>query len=226
MRHPDEEALSLLALGDVPAADSSDGGAAEHVATCPACAAHVASLREVLALGRALEDRDRPVPPPPHVWERVARELDLAPLAAPVVPPPPPPPRARSRRAVALLGVAAAALVGAVLALTPAGTRTVPVPAYAGAAVPAARADVGERVIRLTADLPPQEAGQYYEAWLLGPDDRLLALGALRASGTTELLVPEGVDLADYALLDVSREPDDGDPAHSGDSLLRGPLPG
>ena len=31
------------------------------------------------------------------------------------------------------------------------------------------------------------------------------------------------VPVTDFRYIDVSREPDDGDPAHSGDSVLRGP---
>jgi RNA polymerase sigma-70 factor (ECF subfamily) len=35
---------------------------------------------------------------------------------------------------------------------------------------------------------------------------------------------PVGLDLDDFAVVDVSAEPFDGDPAHSGDSILRGEL--
>ncbi len=38
-----------------------------------------------------------------------------------------------------------------------------------------------------------------------------------------ELDVELPVDLGDFQFLDVSREPGDGDPLHSGDSVLRGP---
>lgn len=36
--------------------------------------------------------------------------------------------------------------------------------------------------------------------------------------------VPADIDLAEYSLVDISEEPDDGDPQHSGDSIVRGPL--
>jgi hypothetical protein len=36
--------------------------------------------------------------------------------------------------------------------------------------------------------------------------------------------IPVGLDPDDFALVDVSAEPFDGDPAHSGDSILRGEL--
>ncbi len=38
------------------------------------------------------------------------------------------------------------------------------------------------------------------------------------------LPIPASVDLDDYAVVDVSAEPLDGDPTHSGDSIVRGIL--
>ena len=42
-------------------------------------------------------------------------------------------------------------------------------------------------------------------------------------SGEAELDVELPVDPGDFQHLDVSREPGDGGPLHSGDSVLRGP---
>jgi anti-sigma-K factor RskA len=65
-----------------------------------------------------------------------------------------------------------------------------------------------------------------YEVWLIDLEaGRLVALGTLDDSGRAELTIPAGVDLGDYPEVDVSLEPDDGDPQHSGDSVLRGALP-
>jgi anti-sigma-K factor RskA len=62
--------------------------------------------------------------------------------------------------------------------------------------------------------------------WLVDLEaGRLVALGTLDDDGRAELAVPAGVDLSDYPEVDVSLEPDDGDPQHSGDSVLRGDLP-
>jgi anti-sigma-K factor RskA len=75
-----------------------------------------------------------------------------------------------------------------------------------------------------TTGLPPADG--FYEVWLLDLEQgRMVALGALDDTGRGRLTVPEGVRLGDYPEVDVSLEPDDGDPAHSGDSVLRGPLP-
>ena len=49
------------------------------------------------------------------------------------------------------------------------------------------------------------------------------SLGVLEGSeGTFE--VPNDVDVDEFNLVDVSEEPQDGDPTHSGDSIVRGPL--
>ena len=70
--------------------------------------------------------------------------------------------------------------------------------------------------------LPPRD-GAFYEVWLLDLDHgRLLSLGPLRPDGTYAL--PGGTDVGEYPTVDVSVEPDDGDPGHSGTSVLRGPV--
>ena len=60
--------------------------------------------------------------------------------------------------------------------------------------------------------------------WLLKPDvSGLVSLGML--DGTTgEFAVPAGLDLAEFPVVDVSDEPLDGEPAHSGVSVVRGAL--
>ncbi|MGY1733807.1 anti-sigma factor [Geodermatophilus sp. SYSU D01045] len=84
------------------------------------------------------------------------------------------------------------------------------------------RAD-GTRVLQveLTAGAPEQG---YYEAWLLTESvSGLVPLGVVRA-GTEQFELPAGLDLAEYPVVDVSVEPLDGDPAHSGVSIVRGQL--
>jgi hypothetical protein len=69
----------------------------------------------------------------------------------------------------------------------------------------------------------PRSDGVVYEVWLLTED-----AGALQSLGLTtgrdRFVVPADVDLDRYSIVDVSREPLDGNAAHSGDSLARGPL--
>jgi hypothetical protein len=67
-------------------------------------------------------------------------------------------------------------------------------------------------------------ADGYLELWMIDPTvTKLVSLGPLRADGRYE--VPAGVTPAEFPIVDVSAEPLDGDPTHSGQSLLRGELP-
>ena len=79
------------------------------------------------------------------------------------------------------------------------------------------------------AALPAPEAGADLEVWLIRPDDEgnvadLVSLGLVDPDDPGSLDVPAGYDPADYFVVDISVEPRDGDPAHSGRSILRGPL--
>lgn len=65
--------------------------------------------------------------------------------------------------------------------------------------------------------------GEFAEVWIINPDvTELISLGPLRSDELYEL--PHGVDPALFPIVDVSTEPFDGDPTHSGNSLLRGTL--
>jgi Anti-sigma-K factor rskA len=71
------------------------------------------------------------------------------------------------------------------------------------------------------AELPATEG--FYEVWLIDSDvQRLISLGPVRPDAT--YVVPGDIDYRDFPIVDVSVEPPDGDPTHSGDSILRGTL--
>ena len=73
------------------------------------------------------------------------------------------------------------------------------------------------------ADLPA--SGGFYEVWLIDPDTlQMISIGVIGSETDVLLPLPSTVDLTTYRLVDVSAEPLDGNPAHSGDSLLRGTL--
>jgi hypothetical protein len=62
------------------------------------------------------------------------------------------------------------------------------------------------------------------EVWLIrGDGTALVSVGYLDGS-EGRFDVPEGIDLTQYSLVDVSAETDDGNPGHSGDSIIRGEL--
>ena len=63
----------------------------------------------------------------------------------------------------------------------------------------------------------------FLEVWLIDSSvERLVSLGPLRSDGRYEL--PAGLDPGSFPVVDVSAEPVDGNPTHSGDSRLRGTL--
>ena len=79
------------------------------------------------------------------------------------------------------------------------------------------------------AALPAPEAGADLEVWLIRPDDEgnvadLVSLGFVDPDDPGSLAVPAGYDPDIYYVVDISVEPRDGDPTHSGRSILRGPL--
>lgn len=69
-------------------------------------------------------------------------------------------------------------------------------------------------------DLPPS-ANNAYEVWLFGNDGRMVSLGTL-SNGVGTFTVPNGISTAEYRTVDVSDEPPNGNPAHSGVSMVRG----
>lgn len=67
--------------------------------------------------------------------------------------------------------------------------------------------------------------GEFLELWLIEPDEDglpadLISLGQIDGSGAYD--IPDDVDLERFSVVDISVEPDDGDPQHSGDSIHRG----
>ena len=80
---------------------------------------------------------------------------------------------------------------------------------------------VGPQLQVTSSELPPVHGA--YEVWLLGPDGRMVSLGVLD-EGTGKFTVPGGIDTGEYKIVDISDEPPDGVPTHSGKSVLRGTL--
>ncbi len=81
----------------------------------------------------------------------------------------------------------------------------------------------GARTLVVTLDGDGTDDG-YHEVWLIDRDvTRLVSLGVL--TGTEgRFTVPPSLDLGEFPVVDVSDEPLDGDPSHSGDSIIRGVL--
>ena len=65
---------------------------------------------------------------------------------------------------------------------------------------------------------------RYYEVWLIDEAvEDMVPVGVARA-GTVSFELPVGLDLGRFPIVDVSVEPLDGDPTHSGVSVARGVL--
>lgn len=221
--HCDDETLVSLALadGDVTAQ------ASDHVARCPDCAADLAAIRRVL--DAEVQEADL-IPPPTQVWERIEAELaGELPTAATQSP--------RRPRMVAW-GLAASLVLGAALGAGAMGLALRGGDGPAGAVIASASLDplpgwntTGSAEVletdgrrELTVTLPSDAVGGYQEVWLISTDlTRLVSLGILQGESGTFALPPE-IDLTDFAIVDVSDEPADGDPSHSGVSIVRGEL--
>ena len=77
----------------------------------------------------------------------------------------------------------------------------------------------GQQVRVQAADLPATTND--YEVWLFGDDGKMVSLGTLN-DGSGTFTVPQGISTQEYRVVDVSDEPPDGVPTHSGVSLVRG----
>lgn len=252
MEHIDPDELALHALGDTAGGDAPDRDALEaHLRECPDCAAELEALVSAVRIGRETIDTDRLVAPSPEVWTRIAAELDLAEDGAPTLdelaarrgrrtdePAGERRGSGRSGRRLATFLAAAAAvlLVGTagvltwrLLTPTPAevlaSARLEALPDWSGSAGEATlerRAD-GALEVHVALDAPPAPGG-YRELWLLNADATdLVSLGVLDGAEGT-FTVPASVDLDVFDVVDISAEQADGDPGHSGDSIVRGAL--
>ena len=134
--------------------------------------------------------------------------------------------------------LAVAAVTGAILvatnALAPktvvpkptilAEARLTALPDWAGASGEAVieKMGSGRQVVVTVAE--SRNAPGYREVWLISTDlTKLISLGVLSGTEGT-FTIPSDVSIADYPIVDVSSEKPDGNPAHSGDSIVRGTL--
>jgi anti-sigma-K factor RskA len=234
--HCDPDDLALMALGESTGAPSDT----EHLDSCAECRAELDELRAVVAVGRAAD----PVveTPPEQVWTRVAAELGLArpPVREVQLSHAEPVPLSDRRTPTwrTVWGVGAAAVVLGVLvtlgidAVTRSDDTGLVVERVALSPLPAHRGTgtasvVGSGASRsLDVDVTGlTKADGFYEVWLLDKNaKKLVSLGLLRGRHGSFTL-PAGVDLRAFPVVDVSIEPADGNPAHSGNSVVRGQLP-
>ena len=223
MTRPDAMAYLLGELDTASAADFERAMAGD-----PALRDQVERLRPVVTGLEAL---------PANAWNPPAPP----PLALPSDASPSPSPRRWALRplvavaaAVALLlvGVAVGALIddGSPAGPSPSPAAEIPLePVDPGDPEASGTVEIagasGEALTLRVAGLEPVEEGRFYELWLLGEGGELVSLGsfAVDRAGAATLDLPLPVDADRFQYFDVSLEPGDGDPAHSGASVLRGP---
>ncbi len=218
--HPDH--LAALALEP----DLADADDETHLDACARCRREVSILRAVSARARLARPDETPPAPPEAVWDRVVHELSAAGELSTVTPLPTRPVWRQSwavaAALIAVVVVAAAALLqfnqpGSVVAEAALEPLTQVAEAHA-----VLFADGDQRTLTVDAPALPAIDG-YYELWLLNEDGtQLVSLGPI--DDRTRYDIPSVIDTDVYSVVDVSREPLDGDPTHSTDSVLRGPL--
>lgn len=231
--HVDPDLLALLALGEEVARPSDR----DHIAGCPTCAEDLKNLSRAATIGRSTLDAGELIEPAPRVWSRIAEEVGLPAepaVASAVVSPLPERSRRRWMPALVAACVAVGLASGALItwaALRPASETVLAsatldaFPAWPGASGTAqvTASPDGGRTISVELDDPDSNDG-YREVWLITSDTtKLVSLGVVRGSEGT-FTIPDGIDITSYDLVDISAEPFDGDPAHSGDSIVRGQL--
>ncbi len=249
MEHPEPEVLALAALGE-----TLDDATRAHVDSCAECAAEIASYATVVAAGRtvATDGSDSLVAPPARVWDRIRAELNLPADLEPDAEPRRVAAKARTLRArttrpsdgetrkpaVRWLAIAAAAgiVIGGGGATWWAG-RSAPAPVVLEAAVldalPAWSGATGAAKVEVAADgtrslvvtlRGAKTDGGYHEVWLIDKGvTKLIGIGVLDGSTGTFALPPD-LNLGEFPVVDISEEHFDGNPAHSGDSIVRGIL--
>ncbi|MEL4319666.1 anti-sigma factor [Leifsonia sp. YIM 134122] len=241
--HLDDGTLALLALGDA----EPDAVQRSHLSSCERCSSELDDLRRTVSIARSSRDVEL-LAPPPRVWESISAELGLglsspavAPDAAPDAATPAPASvtgrRPRSTGFARWWPVAAAALVvgvlagvaGAVLWPTPsadviAEAALDPLPTWNASGTARLEESDSGSTRDLVVDLDAPSGTDLREVWLIDPaTNGLVSLGQL-AGASGRFTVPNGIDLEQFSVVDVSDEPADGNPAHSGDSIVRGEL--
>lgn len=247
--HISDDALAGVAIGDeLPASQR------HHLATCARCRFTVSEFLAAMTLmADDLADVTGDSPPPDRVWSAIAATTasDAGAVGVATVVPISGGDRVARRRSEpdwkrwrpggpTLLAAAAVAgvLVGGGLvaaadawqseATVVASAPLTPVPggpATGQSGIAQIEQVAGSEVLAIsTSDLTDPTG--YYEVWLLDPTSGgMIAMGVVPGgSGTVTLPVPPGVDLSQYAAVDISDEPMDGDPGHSSVSVLRGQL--
>lgn len=234
MSHLDEDLIAGIALGD-----DADEAHRLHVEQCQVCAARLAEMEEIVGDVRSVGRVPDLLTPPDHVWKAIQDEISADDAAAEVDEFTAARLRKRPVTTWKLLAAAAAGIViggvgvaGIVNGL-PGPTEEPPLVAQgeiknfatdevSGSAAVHTLPD-GSGLLVLDVPVEPVD-GAALEVWLIASDlSGMISLGHLTPD-TTSFVIPAGFDVGEFPVVDVSVEPFDGDPTHSGESIHRGTL--
>jgi anti-sigma-K factor RskA len=83
--------------------------------------------------------------------------------------------------------------------------------------------DNGSLILHVEVSNLRTEPASYFELWMIDKDVKgMVSLGPFHGNG--DYRVPDGIDIAKFPIVDISIEPADGTPTHSGESAVRGKL--
>ena len=230
----------MMALGE-----ETDPAASRHLHECDRCRREFETLRRVVTAMSTTDAADGDlVPPSDAIWNSIASELDLS--IQPDAPSAPDReetvrdsrPKRRLERVgrfsvalaacAALLGAASGSAVTWWVTQDSSTTRT----ASEGRRLESLRSSSAgyaslngwgdNRALNITVTDLPKTSG-YFEVWLMDrTHTKLVSMGVLDADGHATLPIPDNIDLSEYSVVDVSVQPYNGKPDHSGDSIVRG----
>ena len=185
-------------------------------------------LASIKALGSLLSEEDFVRDEPPSgLWDEIAAAMQ-PPRVVPLS-------RRRSKYQV-YVGVAAATVAGLIItgAVLRSGDERADVIASADltnaglsplGANASGHADIVKKgsahALRLAVRDVPTRPSAYTEVWMIDAEVKgMVSLGPFHGNG--DYVIPSGVDPGKFPVVDVSLEPSDGVPTHSGVSIVRG----
>ena len=236
--HPSPDVLALLALGELAGTPEER----DHVTSCAKCRGEVAELARAVAAARGAIEHGGLVTPPDRVWQAIRAELKLGPDSTaesgpPVVSSPTGTDDGRGRRVLTLaLAAALALVVGIGLGFgldrlldrrtTLWTAQLQAMPAYGGSSGQAAVEEDADGNKTLVIELnAPRPVSGSLEVWLIDRGATTTrSLGHLTPS-SNRFNIPADLDPRQFPIVDVSAEPpNDTEPRHSGNSIVRGTL--
>lgn len=227
MRHHRNRQRRRAAEQVLDALDRPATGATQPVPEDPEFAAEIASMRALTTLlAEVPAEAWQPIPTPvPELASSPARRRHRHVT------------RSRALAGTVVLACLAIGFVGGALVNRGAGgpasppppqaamATLLPLPGQPAAAVARVQLASAGRIVISLSRLPRPGAGRFYEAWLMTSPTKLIPVASFRPDArgraTVETSLPAPV--AAFAYIDVSLQRAAAGPAHSGDSVLRGP---